>query len=232
MATLAASITGLIGPNGSGKTTLANVIAGIQTANFGVISLDGIPIGHLGPHQRAAHGLARTFQAIRLFDSLTVLENVMLGGHVLFKTGYLSSVLRTPGYRDEWKQKRERAESILRLFGERLLPRAYEPVSTLSYANRRRVEICRALMPSPRLVILDEPTAGMNPYETTELGDQLAELVHEFQFAIILIEHKIDLISRLCSTVYVLDHGASIAVGSPQEVMDNPSVLEAFIGAD
>lgn len=225
-------ITGLIGPNGSGKTTFLNVASGAQAAEHGSIHLDGDRIDHLPAHRRARAGVARTFQTIRLFETLSVLDNVMLGATRLFGSGLLASVLRTPGFRREWRERRERAQETLAVFGDRLLPRLDHQVATLSYANRRRVEIGRALMLEPRILLLDEPTAGMNPHETWELAEQIPQLMGMFSCSVLLVEHKMDVITHLCERVYVLDHGECLAEGDPRSLQKDPAVAEAFLGVE
>ena len=226
------SVTGLIGPNGSGKTTMINVISGIQPCTCDGIWLDNRPIHDLPAYRRPAGGLARTFQAIRLFESLSVMDNVLLGAqHEFGKAGYLGAVFRTPAYRSHVARLRSRAMEILAVFGERLIPRLHDPVSSLSYANRRRTEVCRAAMSSPRVLMLDEPTAGMNPHETEEFARHLVELRDRLSCAALVIEHKMDFVTTICDHVYVLDHGTCIAEGTPEAVIRNPAVVEAYLGA-
>jgi branched-chain amino acid transport system permease protein len=224
-------ITGVIGPNGSGKSTAINVIAGITPLADGRIIFEGRDIGKLSVPARADLGIARTFQAIRLFDSMNVIENVMLGATRRFDATLFGSVLRTPASRRLDAQFRKQALSILELFGNRLVPRLTHPVGTLSYANRRRVEIARALMLEPSLVLLDEPMAGMNPHESWQLAQQLPELL-AFKCSALLVEHKMDIVSALCPEVYVLDHGVTLAHGRPQDVVKDPAVEEAFLGVE
>lgn len=225
-------ITGLIGPNGSGKTSLINVISGIQQAHAGHVELDGRSMDRLDSYKRARAGIARTFQANRLFGSLSVIDNAVLGATRKFRSTSLGAVLRSPAARREWREQRERAVEILAMFGERLVPRLNEPVASLSYANRRRVEITRALMLGPSVLLLDEPMAGMNPHETWELAEQLPQLMQTCGCSVLLIEHKMDVIVELCSWVYVLDHGKCLAAGLPEEIQESPDVVEAFLGVE
>ncbi|MBN9508000.1 MAG: ABC transporter ATP-binding protein, partial [Alphaproteobacteria bacterium] len=222
-------VVAVIGPNGSGKSTLFNVITGLVPASAGSIRFAGAAIGGLPPHRVLACGLARTFQNIRLFNNLSVLDNVMIGRHARLGTGTIGAILRPPRTRAEERGAYQFALDILTLFGNRLLPRATQPVSTLSYANRRRVEIARALASGPRLLMLDEPTAGMNPAETLELAEQIKSL-HAQGLTILLIEHKLDVVTQLADTVIVLDHGEKLAEGRPEEVRRNDAVLTAYLG--
>jgi branched-chain amino acid transport system permease protein len=225
----ACSVVAVIGPNGSGKTTLFNTITGLTRCDEGAIRFAGRPIGNLPPHRVLACGIARTFQNIRLFPNLSVLENVMIGMHARLDIGVAAALLRLPRAQREEKAARERAFEILALFGNRLLPRADHPAGSLSYANRRRTEIARALASQPKLLLLDEPTAGMNPAETLELADQI-EALHRLGLTILLIEHKLDVVVSLADKVVVLDHGEKIAEGVPAEVRRNEAVIRAYLG--
>jgi branched-chain amino acid transport system permease protein len=222
-------VIAVIGPNGSGKSTLFNAITGLIPPDEGSIRFDGVQIAGLAPHKVLARGIARTFQNIRLFPNLTVMENVLVGQHARLRTGPLRAVARLPGTRREEVEARAWAEEILTIFGNRLLPRLDQTASTLSYANRRRAEIARALASRPKILLLDEPTAGMNPAETRELAEQIKAL-HSLGLTILLIEHKLDVVTRLAERVYVLDHGEVIAHGRPDEVRRNEEVLRAYLG--
>jgi branched-chain amino acid transport system permease protein len=223
------SVVAVIGPNGSGKSTLFNAVTGLVTPEAGSVRFAGADIARLPPHRVLECGIARTFQNIRLFPNLTVLENIMIGMHARLGTGAAGALLRLPRVRREEDEARERALAILALFGNRLLPRADHVAGSLSYANRRRTEIARALASRPKLLLLDEPTAGMNPAETLELAEQIKSL-HEAGLAIVLIEHKLDVVVSLAGKVVVLDHGEKIAEGPPEVVRRDEEVIRAYLG--
>ena len=222
-------VVAVIGPNGSGKSTLFNVITGLTRADSGSITCRGVEITRLGSHEILQQGIARTFQNLRLFTNLSVMDNVLVGQHARLRSGALRAILRLSGTRREEAAARDRAVSILSIFGNRLLPRLEQPVSALSYANRRRVEIARALASRPHLLLLDEPTAGMNPAETLELAEQIKSL-HGLGLTILVIEHKLDVVVRLADRVVVLDHGEKLTEGRPDEVRQNEDVLRAYLG--
>jgi branched-chain amino acid transport system permease protein len=225
----AGGVVAVIGPNGSGKSTLFNVITGLVPAAGGAITLSGRSLLGMAPHQVLEAGVARTFQNIRLFPTLSVLENVLIGRHARLHSGAVTSVLHTRANVAEEKGARQTALDIISMFGNRLMPRLQQAVQGLSYANRRRVEIARALASRPQILLLDEPTAGMNPAETLELAEQIKSL-HELGLTILIIEHKLDVVTRLADKVVVLDHGDKIAEGRPEEIRRNEQVLTAYLG--
>ena len=225
----AGGVVAVIGPNGSGKSTLFNTITGLTPASEGSIRFGGVELLSLPPHRILELGIARTFQNIRLFPTLSVLENVLVGEHARLRTGALRAVLRPPATRREEADALDRAREVLAIFGNRLLPRVAQAVGGLSYANRRRVEIARALASRPKLLLLDEPTAGMNPAETLELAEQIGSL-RRLGLTILIIEHKLDVVTQLADTVVVLDGGTKLTEGRPDEVRQNEAVLTAYLG--
>jgi len=228
-------IVGMIGPNGSGKTTVFNLITGIYRSTAGRMTFlgrDGSPADLTGlpSHAITALGVARTFQNQRLFNQMTVLENVLVGMHCRTRAGIAGILLGAPAVKDEVRRSRERAESLLGLFGERLLPRVAEPAWTLSYANRRRLEIARATATNPRILLLDEPAAGMNPAETHEMTELIGELREVGGYTILVIEHDMHVVEGISDRVVALDHGVKIAEGSFDAVATDPRVVEAYLG--
>jgi branched-chain amino acid transport system permease protein len=222
-------VVAVIGPNGSGKSTLFNVITGLVPSESGAILFHGEDLRGLPPHQILEKGVARTFQNLRLFTNLTVLENVLIGQHSRLHTGVFSAIFRPRWSRDEEVAARGWAMEVFAIFGNRLVPRIGQMVTGLSYANRRRTEIARALASRPRILLLDEPTAGMNPAETLELAEQVKSL-NGLGLTVLLIEHKLDVVTTLADKVYVLDHGEIIAQGTPAEVRQDEEVLRAYLG--
>ncbi len=222
-------VVAVIGPNGSGKSTLFNVITGLVEAEAGSIRFHGEEIMGLPDYQILEKGIARTFQNLRLFANLTVMENALIGQHARLRTGTLAAIFRPPGTKAEEIGARKWAMEIFSIFGNRLTPRTEQVVAGLSYANRRRIEIARALASRPRILLLDEPTAGMNPAETLELAEQIKSL-NGLGLTVLLIEHKLDVVTTLADTVYVLDHGEVIAHGKPEEVRRDEEVLRAYLG--
>ena len=223
------SVVAVIGPNGSGKSTLFNAITGLVEAEEGSIRFHGEELIGLAPHEILQKGVARTFQNLRLFINMSVLDNALVSQHSRLKTGVFRAIFRPPSTRAEEKGAREWAMEVFAIFGNRLVPRVEQLVTGLSYANRRRIEIARALASRPRILLLDEPTAGMNPAETLELAEQIKSL-NDLGLTVLLIEHKLDVVTRLADTVYVLDHGDVIAAGKPDEVRKDEEVLRAYLG--
>jgi ABC-type branched-subunit amino acid transport system ATPase component len=226
----AGEILGIIGPNGSGKTTFFNVLSGIHPATSGAIRFgEHADLTRLPPHRITRRGIARTFQNQRLFNQMTVLQNVLAGMVPRTRAGLLSVMLALPTVRAEQLAAEQRAMELLGLFGQRLAPRRDRLAFSLSYANRRRLEIARALATNPRLLLLDEPAAGMNPSETRELMTDIVR-IRDMGLTILLIEHDMRLVKGICSRVVAFDHGAKITEGSFAEVRNHPAVIEAYLG--
>jgi ABC-type branched-subunit amino acid transport system ATPase component len=227
----AGEIVSVIGPNGAGKTTLFNMISGIYQPDVGEILLDGASIVGASPEQIANLGIARTFQTLRIFLNMTVRENVMAATYGATKTRLWQSVLRTPAARREEQAIRRLAEEKLGFFGDRLVGYRWDqPAYSLSYANRRRLEIARAMASEPRLLMLDEPAAGMNPAETREVTELIGRLREEAGYSILVIEHDMHVVEGISDRVVALDHGVKIAEGSFEEVAEDSGVIEAYLG--
>jgi ABC-type branched-subunit amino acid transport system ATPase component len=224
-------IVSVIGPNGAGKTTLFNLITGVYRPTAGDIVFDGSSITGLEPHQITRRGIARTFQTLRLFLNMSVRENVMAAAYGHTSAGVFRSMLRTPGMRREEREIRELAEKRLAFFGDRLMGYRWDqPAYSLSYANRRRLEIARATATNPTLLLLDEPAAGMNPKETQEITELIELLRTEGGYTILVIEHDMHVVEGISDRVIALDHGIKIAEGSFEQVATSPQVIEAYLG--
>jgi branched-chain amino acid transport system ATP-binding protein len=225
-------IVSVIGPNGAGKTTLFNLVTGVYRPTTGDILLDGESLVGLPPHEITARGIARTFQTLRLFLNMTVKENVMAPQWAHTRAGVVRSILRTPGMRREEKEIERLAEERLSFFGQRLMGYRWDqPAYSLSYANRRRLEIARATALKPRILLLDEPAAGMNPAETHEITELIGRLREEAGYTILVIEHDMHVVEGISDRVVALDHGVKIAEGSFEAVATDPRVVEAYLGA-
>jgi branched-chain amino acid transport system ATP-binding protein len=224
-------ILSVIGPNGAGKTTLFNVVTGLYVADGGSIHFDGHDLVGLQPNHICALGIARTFQTVRLFPAMTVLENTMVGQHCRTRSGIFGAVLRLPRTRAEERRVLEQSRSALSFFGSRLAGyREDQPAFALSYANRRRLEIARAMATDAKLILLDEPTAGMNPRETQEMTELIGKLRDERGFTIVVIEHDMRLVKGVSDRVVALDYGRKIADGPYDEVANDERVVEAYLG--
>ena len=223
-------IFGLIGPNGAGKTTLFNLITGVYTPEHGQILFEGKNIAGLKPALIAERGVARTFQNIRIFRTMTVAENVMVAGHHLHQASIASAMLRTRGYERDEQALSKRAHELLEVLG--LAELAQEVAGSLPYGSQRRLEIARGLMLSPQLLLLDEPAAGMNSQEARTLNEQIRFLRDQLGLTVILVEHNMAVVMNVCETIHVVDHGETIAEGTPGEIKSHPKVLAAYLGEE
>ena len=223
-------LVGLIGPNGAGKTTAFNLITGVYQPTTGTIEFDGKSIVGLKPYQITQRGIARTFQNIRLFSELSVLDNVKIAFHSHVKYSVAEAVLRLGRYFSEEKDTEEKSMKLLKIF--KLDGKAHEMAKNLPYGAQRRLEIARALAAQPKLLLLDEPAAGMNPRETQELMEMIRWIRKEFGLTVLLIEHDMSLVMGICERIYVLEYGMIIAKGTPAEIKSNPEVIRAYLGGE
>lgn len=221
-------LVGLIGPNGAGKTTIFNMLTGVYKPTEGTIRVSGVDTHDFKPYQITALGVARTFQNIRLFKDLTVLENVKIGGHIHYSYSSTSAVLHTTRFREAEQAADVEARKLLKLFD--LESRAGYYAKNLPYGDQRRLEIARALAAKPKLLLLDEPAAGLNTGETIQLMDKIHEIRDRFGLAILLIEHNMELVMGICERIFVVSYGKTIAHGTAQQIQDDPVVIEAYLG--
>jgi branched-chain amino acid transport system ATP-binding protein len=223
-------IFGLIGPNGAGKTTLFNCVTGHYVPSEGDVRFDGRSIIGLKPSKIALSGIARTFQNVRLFVEMSVLQNVMVAAHHTTKSGVGGAMFRTVSYADDERMLTKRAEELLEVFD--LLPLKRELAGSLPYGSQRRLEIARALMLDPKVLLLDEPAAGLNSNEADKLKKQIVWLRDKFSLAVVLVEHNMQVVMGACEHVHCVDHGETIASGTPEQVRNHPAVLAAYLGDD
>lgn len=221
------SVTALIGPNGAGKTTLFNLIAGVYKPESGHIYLDGEEITGLRTFHICEKGIARTYQVIKLFGGMTVLENVLVGMHSQLKSGFWAGVFRTKKCREEEKRAHEKAHELLKLMGLEEL--AKFPAGSLAYGQQRRLEIARALASNPKLLLLDEPAAGMNSTEKFELNERIREIV-KMGVTVLIVEHDMNMVMSIADKIYVINSGMNLAEGNSEEIANNPDVIEAYLG--
>ncbi|MEZ0392304.1 MAG: ABC transporter ATP-binding protein [Pseudobdellovibrionaceae bacterium] len=223
-------LMGLIGPNGAGKTTVFNMLTGVYRPTLGEVVFDGKTITGLKPYQISRLGVTRTFQNIRLFKDLSVLQNVLVASNQHLSYGMAAPVLKTKGFLSQEKEAQEKALQLLSIFG--LEKKAQDEASSLPYGEQRKLEIIRALATEPKLICLDEPAAGMNHQETHHLMETIAKIRKDFKLTVLLIEHDMKLVMGICERIVVLDHGCKIEEGTPRQVQSSAKVIEAYLGTD
>ncbi|WP_168196477.1 ABC transporter ATP-binding protein [Bdellovibrio sp. NC01] len=223
-------LAGLIGPNGAGKTTVFNMLTGVYQPTLGEVTLEGHSLKGLKPFQISHKGMARTFQNIRLFKNLSVLENVLIATHQHVNYGLLDSLLKTSRYQQTEKYLTDKAMDLLKLFS--LESKAHDSASSLPYGQQRKLEIVRALATDPKILLLDEPAAGMNHSETHHLMETIAKIREQFKLTVLLIEHDMKLVMGICENIVVLDHGVKIEEGAPLHIQNSQKVIEAYLGVE
>jgi branched-chain amino acid transport system ATP-binding protein len=223
-------LAGLIGPNGAGKTTVFNMLTGVYQPTHGEVMLEGQSLKGLRPYQISQRGIARTFQNIRLFKGLTVLENVLIATHQHVNYGLMDTLLQTRKFIETEKALEEKAMALLEIFS--LQSKAHEPASSLPYGQQRKLEIVRALATDPKVILLDEPAAGMNHSETHGLMETIAKIREQFNLTVLLIEHDMKLVMGICENIVVLDHGVKIEEGTPKHIQNSKRVIEAYLGVE
>lgn len=223
-------LVGLIGPNGAGKTTAFNMLTGVYQPTQGEVFLEGHSLKGLKPYQISQRGVTRTFQNIRLFKGLTVLDNVLIAGHQHMHYGLFDTLFQTPRFIKDEKNFQEKALSLLHIFD--LEDKAHKPASSLPYGEQRKLEIVRALATDPKIILLDEPAAGMNHSETHHLMETIAKIREQFKLTVLLIEHDMKLVMGICENIFVLDHGVKIEEGNPQKIQNSQKVIEAYLGVE
>lgn len=223
-------LVGLIGPNGAGKTTVFNVLTGVYKPTSGEVLCEGQSLTGLTPYEICHRGVTRTFQNIRLFKNLTVLDNVLIAGHQHVRYGLFDTLLQTDNFRFAESQLQEKAIELLKIFS--LEDKAHKPSSALPYGEQRKLEIVRALATEPKIILLDEPAAGMNHSETHHLMETIAKIREDFKLTVLLIEHDMKLVMGICENIVVLDHGVKIEEGSPKKIQSSQKVIEAYLGVE